>query len=179
MMLAVAPIRTTRLTLRLPVEADFEAVAAFGASPRARFVGGASDGRLEAWRVLMAGIGHWAIRGYGYWTVEETATGALAGRIGVIRYFNQTEPELAWHLFDGFEGKGFATEAAAAARADYHARISPAPLYSWIHPDNTRSVAVARRLGARIESRTDHDGEPVDVWRHPGPGTQGRHEEQA
>ena len=76
---------------------------------------------------------------------------------------------LGWHLFDGFEGQGYGVEAARAAKADYHARISPAPLISYIDPANPKSEALAKRLGAAPERQAVFFDKTINVWRHAGP----------
>ena len=116
----------------------------------------------------MSNIGHWTLRGYGFYSVD-THAGDFIGRVGVIYHDGWDEPELAWHLYDGFEGHGFAFEAALAARADYHARITLHPPVSYIDVANTRSEALALRLGATLE-RTLNDEKGHDhVYRHPKP----------
>ncbi len=165
--LPIPVLTTDRLTLCEPREADFPTMLAFSESQRAEFVGG-NIGRKWIWRGLLANIGHWALRGYGFYSVD-TKAGDFVGRIGVIYHDRWPEPELAWSLYDGFEGKGYAAEAAIAARADYHARISPAPLISMIDVQNTRSEALALRLGAvREKTETDPDGDYY-IYRHLGP----------
>ncbi|NJS39993.1 MAG: GNAT family N-acetyltransferase [Rhodobacteraceae bacterium] len=166
---AIAPtLHTDRLTLRPPQEADFPAMLAFNDSPRAGFVGGGRD-RQWVWRGLLANVGLWALRGYGFYSVD-TKAGDFVGRVGVIYHDGWDEPELAWHLYDGFEGQGYAAEAALAARADYHARISAQPPISYIDVANTRSEALAQRLGAvRERTVTDPEGD-YHVYRHPAPG---------
>jgi RimJ/RimL family protein N-acetyltransferase len=78
-------------------------------------------------------------------------------------------PELAWHLFDGHEGQGYAQEAALAARADYHARFkAPAPI-SYVDVANTRSEALALRLGARREATVADPEGDYHIYRHPAP----------
>jgi RimJ/RimL family protein N-acetyltransferase len=166
--LPIPVLTTDRLTLREPRESDFPAMLAFSESPRAEFIGGGID-RQWVWRTHLANIGHWALRGYGFFAVD-TKAGDFIGRVGVIYHDGWDEPELAWHLFDGFEGKGYAMEAALVARADYHARISQHPLISYIDVPNTRSEALALRLGAaREKTETDPDGD-YHVYRHPAPG---------
>ncbi len=165
--LAIPVIETERLVLREPREADFAAMLAFNDSPRAVFVGGGRD-RQWVWRGLLANIGHWVLRGYGFFSVE-TKTGDFIGRIGMLYHDGWDEPELGWHLFDGFEGQGYAEEAARAARADYHARISPIPPISYIDPENPRSEALARRLGATPEREAEVFGKLIRIWRHPQP----------
>ena len=162
------PVLTTeRLVLRAPREADFAALLAFNDSARTQFLGGPLE-RRWVWRGLLANIGHWALRGYGFFSVE-TKQGDFVGRIGVIYHDGWPEPELAWHLFDGFEGKGYAAEAALAARADYHTRVSSAPLISMIAPENDRSIRLATRVGALFERADPGLTRPYHVYRHPAP----------
>ena len=115
---------------------------AFNDSPRNRYVGGTLE-RRWIWRGLLGNIGHWALRNYGLYSVD-THAGEFVGRIGVIYHDEWDEPELGWHLYDGFEGNGYAHEAAFAARTDYYTRVSHEPLISYIDPANKRSQALAR-----------------------------------
>ncbi len=165
--LPIPPLTTDRLTLRAPHEADFPAMLAFNDSPRASFVGGSSP-RQQVWRNLLANIGHWALRGHGFYSVE-TKAGDFIGRVGVIYHDGWDEPELGWHLFDGHEGHGYCVEAARATKADYHARITSAPVISYIDPANPKSEAVAQRLGAAPERETVFFDKTVNVWRHTAP----------
>ena len=165
-MIAQITLTTDRLTLRTPAEEDFEAVARFVMdSPRTGFVGGAAADRWQAWRGFLTSIGHWGLRGYGFFTVLRD--GAPVGRVGLVNHIMWDEPELGWQLFDGHEGKGYATEAAQAVR-DWAARAHGLrrPI-SYIHPDNAASARVASRLGATVERETVLLGTPVQVWRHP------------
>ncbi|WP_374376138.1 GNAT family N-acetyltransferase [Tabrizicola sp.] len=165
--LPIPVLATNRLILREPREADFPAMLAFNDSPRAAFVGGGRD-RQWVWRGLLANLGHWALRGHGFFSVD-THAGDFVGRVGVIFHDGWDEPELGWHLFDGFEGQGYGVEAARAAKADYHARISPAPLISYIDPANPKSEALAKRLGAAPERQAVFFDKTINVWRHAGP----------
>jgi RimJ/RimL family protein N-acetyltransferase len=165
--LPIPTLATERLTLRAPYEADFAAMLAFSESPRASFIGGAI-GREQIWRAHLANIGHWALRGYGFYAVD-TKAGDFIGRIGVIFHDGWPEPELAWSLFDGFEGHGYAAEAAVAAKADYHDRIAAQPLMSMIDVANTRSEALALRMGA-VRERTEAGAKgDFHIYRHLGP----------
>lgn len=164
---AIPVLQTDRLTLRAPRESDAAALEAFGKSERSRFTGGPFD-EYGAWRAVMAGVGHWAFKGYGYWSVERRADGAFVGRAGVIKGPDDQEPELAYHFFDGFEGQGYATEAVLAARAHCQGVMGMPPLASFIDPDNARSIALARRVGAVLEGSFLDEGKTIQVWRHPG-----------
>lgn len=159
-------IQTPRLILREPRAADFESVAAFAMSDRARFVGGPST-RFDAWRGFTSGFGHWLLKGFGFWMVEDRATGAVAGRLGLVEHDGWPEPELGWHIYEGFEGRGYAYEGAMAAR-DHACRVmGMAPMISCIAPGNLRSRRLAERMGAVIERETELLGQPCLIYRHP------------
>ncbi len=169
-MIARAPIpvlETDRLTLREPRESDLDAMAAFYASDRSRYVGGPVP-RVGAWRWLLINIGHWTLRGFGFWTVEERDTGVIAGRVGVVFHDGWPEPELCWHIYDGFEGRGIATEAVLAARDHAQRAMRLGPLMSLIDIANSRSQTLARRVGAVHERDILHLGQSLGLWRHPG-----------
>lgn len=163
----VPVVETERLILREPRMSDLDAVAGFMASDRAAFVGGPKD-RQQSWRILLAGLGHWLARGYGYWTVQDRATGAVVGRVGVhFHAVDWPEPELGWHIFDGYEGKGYALEAARAARDAAARHMGLTRLISLIAPENARSRALAARLGAAVEGSVTLLGKPALIYRHP------------
>ena len=80
--LDIPEMETERLRLRAPKPEDFEPLVDFYAGERSRFVGGPLR-RDEVWRGFAAVIGHWALRGYGFWSVEIRETGACAyGTLG-------------------------------------------------------------------------------------------------
>ncbi len=166
MTLDIPTIETDRLILRGPRESDFEAIATFGASDRAKWVGGPFD-RFRSWGHFLAAYGHWALRGFGMWMVEERASGATAGRIGIVNHDGWDEPELGWHTFDGFEGKGIAFEGATVARRFAAQNLGLDGVISYIDADNTRSRALAERLGAVVERTGTVMGHPVLIYRHP------------
>ncbi len=162
----VPVLSSQRLILREPRLADFDSYAEFSASPRAGFVGGPMD-RAQAWRRFAAGLGHWILRGFGLWTIEDKATGAVAGRTGLILHEGWPETELGWQIYDGFEGQGYAHEAATLAR-DHAIRVMGLPpMISLIAPANSRSRRLAERMGAHIEREAEVTGIPCLIYRHP------------
>ena len=166
-MLTNAPtLRTSRLTLRGPEKDDLAPFTAWATtSDRMVHVGG-TVGENDAWRGFMIGIGHWQWHGFGFFTITDTATGAALGRCGLLRHTIWPETELAWHVFDGAEGRGIAYEAAVAVRHWAGKSLGLGPLVSFIAPGNTRSRALARRLGATEEAEITLDGETVIPHRH-------------
>ncbi|KGB82345.1 acetyltransferase [Rhodovulum sp. NI22] len=165
----IPTVETQRLTLRGPTQGDFPAVAAFYASDRSVFVGGPMTAEAT-WRHLACEIGHWALRGYGRWAVVEKTSGAICGIVGLWDPDGWPEPEIGWDLFDGFEGRGYATEAALAARGFAYDVLGWTTAISLVKPANTASARVAGRLGARRDGRFDHARfGTLDVYRHPAP----------
>lgn len=171
MSLTNAPrLETDRLILRGPEMGDAEAVIAF-LGDEVRSAGfGYLPKRHEAWRWFVLSIGHWHVRGYGFLTIEEKASGAPAGICGIWYPEGCAEPELGWVVFEGFEGKGIAYEAAIAARKWAYGDLGFTTLSSNIVPDNARSIALAERLGATFEGTFEHLELGLDhVYRHPSP----------
>jgi RimJ/RimL family protein N-acetyltransferase len=162
-------LHTDRLTLRAPGLQDFPAYAAFLQSPRSHIVGGPMDA-ADAWRSLAAVIGHWTLRGFGRWAVTPRDGGPCIGIVGLHYPESWPEPELGWWLFDGAEGMGYAHEAALAARAYAFHTLGLRTLISLIKASNTRSIALAHRLGAVFEGDFPHPKYgALGVYRHPAP----------
>ncbi|MGR3323465.1 MAG: GNAT family N-acetyltransferase [Pseudooceanicola sp.] len=168
-MTEIPVLHTERLTMRGPDARDIAPIRDFYASDRSQFVGGPLTAEL-AWRQLGTEIGHWTLRGYGRWMVDVTDTGETVGMVGLWNPEGWPEPELGWDLFEGQEGKGYATEAAQAARAYAYDVLGWQTLISLVKPANTASAAVAQRLGAALDSAFTHERwGPMQVWRHPAP----------
>jgi RimJ/RimL family protein N-acetyltransferase len=110
-------LHTERLILRMFREADFDAYAAICANPEvARYLGdGKPMTRSDAWRSMAFIIGHWELRGYGLWAVEERASGQLIGRIGFFNPGGWPGFEVGWTLRRASWGRDYATEGARAA----------------------------------------------------------------
>lgn len=166
---AIPEIETPRLRLRGPRAADLPAYAAFREGPRSVTVGGpfAPGTSLDA---LATVAGHWPLRGWGRWIVADRETDAALGLVGGFFPPDWPERELGWTVFDGHEGRGIAFEAATAARRYLYETLGWDRLISAVAPGNARSVALARRLGARHEGHFEHPQlGRLDVWRHPSP----------
>lgn len=160
-------LETERLVLRAPHWADFEAYAAFCASERSAPLGGPYT-RSAAFTRLSALIGHWHLRGYGRWMITDRKTGAPLGVTGCLYPEGWPEPEIAWSVFDDAEGKGIAQEAATAARKYAYDNLGWRTAISCVDPANTRSVALAQRLGCREDGTFEHaEYGTLHIWRHP------------
>jgi len=163
-------LHTERLTLRGPEVADFEELALFFEdAPRAHGFGGALP-RHEAWRWFASMIGHWHLHGYGYWTVFLKDDDRPQGIVGLWNPEGWPEPELGWVMYAHAEGKGLAYEAAMAVRDYAYETLGWTTLTSNILPGNTRSEALAERMGAVFEKTYENISMGTDqLFRHPGP----------
>jgi RimJ/RimL family protein N-acetyltransferase len=112
-------------------------------------------------------IGHWELRGFGLWAVEERATGRLLGRIGCHEPEGWPGFELGYALARDAWGQGFAREGASAA-LDYARReLARDVIISLIRPANRASIAVAEHFGARRTGSVEFFGAPTDVYTYP------------
>ncbi|MEO3478717.1 GNAT family N-acetyltransferase [Phaeobacter sp. CAU 1743] len=169
MTVTIPTIETERLILRAPDMSDFDVMCEFYASERATYVGGQMKPE-QVWRHLACEIGHWHMLGYGRWMVDEKSTGKVAGNIGLWNPHGWPEPEIGWDLFEGFGGKGYATEAATAARSFAYDVLSWDTVISLVNPENHASRAVAKRLGARRDGDYTHPRlGTLELWRHLSP----------
>jgi len=159
-------LETDRLTLRMFREDDFEEYARIAGDQQVtRYL---SDGRplerWEAWRQMAMIIGHWHLKGYGPWAVEEKSTGRLLGRIGFFNPEGWPGFELGWVLGRDSWGKGFATEGARRALDHAFSKMGRDHVISLIHPDNSASIRVAQRIGEKLEGRTEFFGHEVLIY---------------
>ncbi|MFP4449754.1 MAG: GNAT family N-acetyltransferase [Rhodosalinus sp.] len=170
---------TERLILRAPEASDWEAAGPFLVSERARHIGGPYTG-AQAWREYAQDLGHWVLRGWGLFTIEDRATGQTLGCAGPYHPEGWAENEFGWSLWrPESEGKGYAREAVERLRAYAYGELGWTTAVSYIDADNARSIALAERLGCRLDPdaplpKADgwEDLAPgeVLVYRHPAPG---------
>lgn len=162
--------QTERLLLRQWRETDFEGFAQFwGNSATTAFVGGPIP-REDAWRRMLYFIGHWQLRGFGFFVVEDLATGEMVGYCGAQLPLDKSEPEVGWGIFSQFQGNGYATEATRAAINIMFRQLSWKTAISLIADDNLASQAVARKLGATFEQHRVISSVRCGVYRHALPG---------
>lgn len=154
----IAPVlQTTRLTLRPFKLDDFDHYAAWWSDTAVtRWTGGGKPvARPDAWLRFLWHPGHWALTGYGFWAVEEKATGALVGEAGFIDLKRDYDPavngvpEIGWVLAPAAQGKGYATEAAKACLAWGATHFGPIRVIAAVNTENVPSIRVAEKCGFR------------------------------
>jgi len=140
------PADTQRLRFR-PLEMDdVDELVALHEDPLiARFLGS----RDRAWLERFIGMvdEEWAERGHGRVAVVERESGRFLGRTGLKHWQQFGETEVSWVLHADARGKGYATEAGAAALRWGFEQFQPPYLMAMIQPDNAASIRVAERLG--------------------------------
>lgn len=159
-------LETERLRLRMWREDDdFEEYARMCADPDVmRYLGGKPFDRLEAWRHMAFLVGHWRLRGYGHWAVEEKSSGRFVGRLGFLNPQGWPGFEIGWTLGREHWGKGYATEGARRALDYAFNEMGREHVISLIHPDNKNSIRVAERLGETHEGQTQLFGFDVLIY---------------
>ncbi len=166
--MSIPTLESERLLLRPFRSEDFEPMAEFYADPMSSFYGGPCD-REDAWRKFAMYPGHWALRGYGPWALEEKASGHYVGLAGLYYPDGWIAPELTWALVPGHHGKGFATEAANRSLQAAYEDFGWETAVSVIAVDNAASAAVATRMGAKFEREVAFRYGQAHLYRHRPP----------
>lgn len=107
--------------------------------------------KRAAWYLLAADVASWTLLGFGGWAITDRNTGQLLGQIALSQPPHYPERELGWLLFEHAEGQGYAHEAAKTVLAWARDVQNYITLVSYITPENSRSVALAKRLGAVLD----------------------------
>ena len=167
---AIPLLSTERLNLRAPEARDFEATVTFFASKEYSWGFGGPLDRTETWRWFASNLGHFALKGVGFWYVDtKTEAGpTTVGMVGLWEPEGWNEMELGWVIFKDHEGKGYGYEAASAVRDYAYNTLNFGALCSNIMPGNEASVSLATKLGARFESHWESPTYGAEhVYRHP------------
>jgi RimJ/RimL family protein N-acetyltransferase len=167
----VPVVETARLRLRAHQIAEFADCAAMWADPVVtRYIGGRPFSEEEVWARVLRYVGHWLWLGFGYWAVEEKATGNYIGEVGFADFKRDIQPsihglpELGWVLTSGAHGKGYATEAVQAAIAWGQSHFGSGQTVCLIHPENVASLRVAEKCGFRESLRSTYKGQPAILF---------------
>jgi len=163
-------IETERLILRRPDARDVDALAEFYQSERSAMAGG-NVPYPQAVTQAYAVLGHWTHRGYGLFAITLKNEDKALGMAGPYYPPGRPATEIGWVLFDGAENHGYATEAAKATITYARNKLGWNEIVHYIVTENTRSIAVAERLGARLDpdAQQPKPKHPCLVYRQPNP----------
>jgi RimJ/RimL family protein N-acetyltransferase len=109
-------------------------------------------------------LGHWHLRGFGIWAVEEKSSQALIGRIGLQLLEGFNDVELVWMLKRSAWGKGFAAEGAAAVVDFAFQELGLPQISAVIRRENLPSSKLAKRLGMELTGELHRQG--VDFYEY-------------
>lgn len=166
--MSIGPTLTTeRLILRPPQGEDFDGFCQLMSTEESRFIGGPQTPEM-VWRGVTAITGAWVIEGFSMFSVVERNTGRWIGRIGPWRPRGWPGTEVGWGLLQDAQGRGYATEAAAASINWAFDNLGWDEVVHIIAPDNSPSQEVARRLGSALRGPTrmppPMDQHEVELW---------------
>lgn len=163
-------IETDRLRLRPHRISDFPHAAGMWGDPEVtRFLGGRAFSKEEVWARLLRYVGHWCWLGYGYWALEEKASGKFVGEAGFADFQREVDPpmegipDLGWILAQPVHGRGYATEAAQAILAWGDRHLSFPRILCLVHPENQASLRVADKCGFRDAHLGSYKGSPTVI----------------
>lgn len=164
-------VETKRLLLRRHRLDDFDAFAAVWADPNVvRYITGKPSTREESWGRYLRIAGSWGVLGFGFFAVEDKATGAYVGDAGFhdarrdIHPSIEGVPEAGWVLSPSVHGKGFATEIVTAMHEWGDGHLKAERSVCIIGPENIASIRVAEKCGYTEKNRTTYHGESVVLF---------------
>lgn len=132
-----------------------------------KFISGRTSTEQQTWMRLLSYIGHWGLMGFGYWAIEEKASGDFVGEVGFMDFKRDIaasmrgKPELGFALASRFHGKGYATEAVRAALTWADARLPHPATVCLVTPQNLGSLRVVEKCGYEIFERGIYNEHPV------------------
>jgi RimJ/RimL family protein N-acetyltransferase len=165
-MIDIPTLRTERLILAPPFEADLDAYAEMYSDPDVmRHIGrGATLGLGESWRQIATNLGHRHLRGYGFWTVRDARDEAFIGRAGLRYPACWPDVEVGWMMHPRHWGQGYATEAARAVLNHGIATLGIKRIVSLIWPENVASIRVAEKIGHVLVEEIEIQGGPALIY---------------
>jgi RimJ/RimL family protein N-acetyltransferase len=156
----VPVLETERLVMRGWRDEDLDAYSEVIGHPDVYTVLGRTEdpSPADVWREMAFLAGHWVLKGFGHWVLEERETGRIVGRAGLFHPPNWPALEVGWTVGREHWGKGYAPEAGRAACQWAHDVLGADHVVSLILPSNTRSIRVAEKLGETVEGSFRHAG---------------------
>jgi RimJ/RimL family protein N-acetyltransferase len=136
-----------------------------------RHLGGTPFAREDTWRRILSAVGLWPMLGYGYWAVERKEEGDLIGQVGFSDFKRDMQPsiedlpEAGWIFSPHAHGKGYASEAVAAALAWADETLKAPIIPAIIDPGNAPSIRVAERCGFAEREEALYRGAPILLLR--------------
>lgn len=163
-------LNTDRLILTPKGVEDFDDLCALWADADfTRFIMGHALSPEDVWFRLLRDVGHWAVVGYGNWTIRLRDGGDYVGSVGVLDFRREVEPaldapELGWGVSPRFQGQGLAFEALRAALDWADTALKAPRTVCMISPENAPSIRLAERVGFAPYAETTYKGADVTLF---------------
>ena len=169
-------LETQRLVLRTYTAGDHDCVHRLASDPEIfRYSHHGPLRSEESWAMLLRHVGHWTLRGWGVFGVEEKESAALVGQAGLCDFRRRLGPrfdgvpEITWSFEPQVQTRGYATEASQAALDWIERTQGTERTVCLIHEDNAASHRVAAKLGYREFARIDYRGYPAILFERSAP----------
>jgi RimJ/RimL family protein N-acetyltransferase len=121
----------------------------------------------EVWTKMLRHLGVWYLYGYGFWAIEEKATGHFIGVVGFGEWQRNITPsikgfpEVGWVLAPHTHGQGYGLEAAQAALAWGDVHLPQTRTVCLIDIGNLPSLRLAAKVGYQEIDRLLYKGVAV------------------
>jgi RimJ/RimL family protein N-acetyltransferase len=158
---------TSRLCLRMFRESDWTDIHEYyGDAECAKYTSRQPLKDYETWQKVAALVGHWELRNYGSYAVEEKCSRKVIGVVGLDYPVDWPEPEIQWGLARKYWGNGYASEAVRAVKEMTTEYLPDLSLVSLIHPENSSSIQLAKAVGAQFEKEYFFRDDTWLIFRH-------------
>lgn len=170
MYMLIPKIETERLILREPCADDYKVYRAFYSDESASAAYGGPLSDMLSWKKLAADLGHWPLRGYGMWSVQERQSGDMIGGCGLVWPEGYPRSELTWWIIPTARRKGYALEASQAAIKFAYEELKWDLVETHMNDENIAARNLVLKLGGTILTRASFpDGLDRGVFKLPKP----------
>ena len=160
-------IKTSRLLLREVEENDLATLSKIYADAECMqfYSQTKSSAEVRAWFQELS-FNSYLRNGFGLWAVVDQFSGQIMGDCGITMQetHERSEPEIGYHLWRDFWGKGFATEAAKACRNHALLSLGLGRVVSITSPENVPSQKVAEKVHDRMRFTKSGCGAADSLW---------------
>ena len=166
----VPTLKTERLILRPPCADDYAIYKKFYRDESASKTYGGPLSDFQSWKKLAADLGHWHLKGFGMWSIDERQTGNMIGGCGLVWPEAYPRSELTWWVIPAARRKGYASEASKAVIQFAYQILKWEKVETHMNDENHAARNLTLKLGGvKIERATFPDGLHRDVYAFPSP----------
>ena len=162
-------IETERLILRGFRREDFAAVFELWSDPRTvQLMGMKPMTEEDCWAKFLRSFGAWEVNGFGFWAIEEKSSGRFVGEAGFLNAKRAIDPplpvpEMGWSFSSAVHGRGYATEAVAAAIPWGEQHFGRVRFSAIIGHENEPSLKLAHKFAFGEVARVTYKEHPTIV----------------